>query len=75
MTKEQGLIRERPNPKHKSQNTKDTSPRPSLSLLLSLSCTIQVCECVQMREGASLFILKFPTEILPKWADLPWYNS
>ena len=42
MTKEQGLIeRERPNPKHKNQNTKDTSP-PSISLLLSLFCAIQV---------------------------------
>ena len=37
--------RERPNPKHKSQNTKDTSPPPSLSLL-SLSCVTQVCVSV-----------------------------
>ena len=32
--------RDRPNPKHKSQKTKDTCPPPYLSFLIPLTCAI-----------------------------------
>ena len=46
MTNDQVLLIKRPKLKNKSQNTKDIGPPPSLSLLISLSCTIQVCVSV-----------------------------
>ena len=56
--------RERPNLKHKSQNTKDTSPHPSPSFLLSLLHNTSVS--VSINEGDPLSIYtNLPTDILP----------
>ena len=45
MPKEQGLIRERPNPSIRAKDTKNTSPPPSMSFLF-LSLAQYMTECV-----------------------------